>query len=288
MRPVFVLSAARTPIGKFGGSFASLTAADLGEAAAKAAIERSGLPPAAVDETIFGHARQAGGGPNTAAAGRASRRSAGLRSGLHGQQGLRLLAQGDHARSAHDRRGRERRRSRGRHRVACRRCRTCCRERASACGWATPRSSTRCTATASSARSAGSSWARRRRPWSREYAILRAEQDAYAARDAAARGVRVECRPLLGRDRSGLRARQEGQRHGVRRRASARGLQSRSLCGKLPPVFDPQGTVHAGNSSGITDGAAALVLATEEEAEKAGSSRSRAWPRGRRRAWIRR
>src|SRR5262245_2935458 len=66
MRPVFVLSAARTPIGKFGGAFASLAAADLGEAAAKAAIERSGLPAAAVDETIFGHARQAGGGPNTA------------------------------------------------------------------------------------------------------------------------------------------------------------------------------------------------------------------------------
>src|SRR5439155_6009490 len=44
----------------------SLSAADLGEVAAKGAIERSGLPPAAIDETIFGHARQAGGGPNTA------------------------------------------------------------------------------------------------------------------------------------------------------------------------------------------------------------------------------
>ena len=66
MRPVYVLSAARTPIGKFGGAFASLTAAELGGAAAKAAIERSGLPAAAVDETIIGHARQAGGGPNTA------------------------------------------------------------------------------------------------------------------------------------------------------------------------------------------------------------------------------
>ena len=66
MRPVYVLSAARTPIGKFGGSFCTLSAADLGEVAARAAIERSGLPAAAVDETIFGHARQAGGGPNTA------------------------------------------------------------------------------------------------------------------------------------------------------------------------------------------------------------------------------
>ena len=58
MRPVFVLSAARTPIGRFGGAFALLSAADLGEVAARAAIERSGLPPAALDETIFGHARR--------------------------------------------------------------------------------------------------------------------------------------------------------------------------------------------------------------------------------------
>src|SRR5215475_8385187 len=66
MRPVFVLSAVRTPIGKFGGAFASLSAAELGGAAARGAIERSGLPSGVVNETIVGHARQAGGGPNTA------------------------------------------------------------------------------------------------------------------------------------------------------------------------------------------------------------------------------
>lgn len=56
----------RTPIGKFGGALASLTAADLGTAAAKAALERAGLDPSRVDQVIFGHGRQAGGGPNTA------------------------------------------------------------------------------------------------------------------------------------------------------------------------------------------------------------------------------
>jgi acetyl-CoA C-acetyltransferase len=56
----------RTPIGKFGGVLAPLTAADLGTAAAKGALERAGLDPARVDQVIFGHARQAGGGPNTA------------------------------------------------------------------------------------------------------------------------------------------------------------------------------------------------------------------------------
>jgi acetyl-CoA C-acetyltransferase len=63
---VYILSAVRTPIGKFGGSLASKTAADMGVVAAKAAIERAGIEPAQVEETIFGNARQAGGGPNPA------------------------------------------------------------------------------------------------------------------------------------------------------------------------------------------------------------------------------
>ena len=56
----------RTPIGRFGGALAALSAADLGTAAARAALGRAALDPARVDQTVFGHARQAGGGPNTA------------------------------------------------------------------------------------------------------------------------------------------------------------------------------------------------------------------------------
>jgi acetyl-CoA C-acetyltransferase len=63
---VYILSAVRTPIGKFGGSLASMTAADIGVVAAKAAIERAGVRPDQIEETIFGNARQAGGGPNPA------------------------------------------------------------------------------------------------------------------------------------------------------------------------------------------------------------------------------
>jgi acetyl-CoA C-acetyltransferase len=63
---VFILSAVRTPIGKFGGFLASQTAADMGEVAAKAALERAGVQAGQVQETIFGNARQAGGGPNVA------------------------------------------------------------------------------------------------------------------------------------------------------------------------------------------------------------------------------
>lgn len=64
MQGVYILSAVRTPIGKFGGSLASLTAADMGVMAAKAAMERAGVRPDQIEETIFGNARQAGGGPN--------------------------------------------------------------------------------------------------------------------------------------------------------------------------------------------------------------------------------
>jgi len=63
---VYILSAVRTPIGKFGGSLSSMTAADMGVVAAKAAMERAGVSPQQIEETIFGNARQAGGGPNVA------------------------------------------------------------------------------------------------------------------------------------------------------------------------------------------------------------------------------
>src|SRR5213595_210850 len=66
MQDVYIMSAVRTPIGKFGGSLASMTAADMGVVAAKAAMERAGVRPDQVEETIFGNARQAGGGPNPA------------------------------------------------------------------------------------------------------------------------------------------------------------------------------------------------------------------------------
>jgi acetyl-CoA C-acetyltransferase len=65
-RPIYLAAPVRTPIGRFGGALATLSAADLGTAAASACLTRAGVEPAAIDEVIFGHARQAGGGPNTA------------------------------------------------------------------------------------------------------------------------------------------------------------------------------------------------------------------------------
>jgi acetyl-CoA C-acetyltransferase len=60
-----ILEGARTPIGRFLGSYADTPTVELGRLAAVEAMRRSGIEPADVEQTIFGHARQAGNGPNT-------------------------------------------------------------------------------------------------------------------------------------------------------------------------------------------------------------------------------
>ena len=269
MRNVYVLSAARTPIGKFGGSFASLSAADLGEVAAKAALERSGLPPAAVDETIFGHARQAGGGPNTA---RQVSHRAGVPDSVPAYtvnkacaSSLKALTLGALSIAG------------GEYDVAL--------VGGTECMSATPyllprarfgqrmghgelvdamyRDGFLCPL-------CGQLMGETAENLVREYGILRAEQDAYAAESqrraeqARASGrFADEIAPVEIASKKGT-VRFERDEH-PRPETTVESLKS------LPPVFDPEaGTVHAGNSSGITDGAAALVLATEEEAKKAG------------------
>jgi len=280
MRPVYVLSAARTPIGKFGGSFASMSAADLGVVAAKAAIERSGLPPAAIDETIFGHARQAGGGPNTA---RQVSHRAGVPDAVPAftvnkacASSLKALTLGALTIAA------------GENDLVL--------VGGAECMSATPyllprvrfgermghgelvdgmyRDGFLCPL-------CGELMGQTAENLSREYAIGRAEQDAYAAEsqkragDAIAAGrFSDEIVPVEMTGKKGT-VRVEKDEH-PRPETSVESLA------RLPPVFDPvSGTVHAGNSSGITDGAAALVLASEEELRKSGVT-----PLGKVTAWT--
>lgn len=66
MKEVVIMSAKRTPIGKFGGQLASLTAVDLGTIAAKAAIQSAGIEADQIDQAIFGNVLQAGSGQNVA------------------------------------------------------------------------------------------------------------------------------------------------------------------------------------------------------------------------------
>ena len=264
-----MLSAARTPIGKFGGVFASLSAADLGEVAARAAIERSGLPPAAVDETVFGHARQAGGGPNTA---RQVSHRAGVPDSIPAYtvnkacaSSLKAITLGALSIAA------------GENEVVL--------AGGTECMSATPYLLTRGRFGYRMGDSeivdgmyrdgflcplCGQLMGETAENLVREYGILRAEQDAFAAEsqrraaEAMASGrFADEIAPVKVAGRKGEMV-VETDEH------PRPGTTAESLA-KLPPVFDPEsGTVHAGNSSGITDGAAALVLASEEEVGSAG------------------
>jgi acetyl-CoA C-acetyltransferase len=66
MKDIYLCGAVRTPIGRFGGALATVSAAELGATAAKESLRRAGLTPDAIQEVIWGAARQAGTGPNLA------------------------------------------------------------------------------------------------------------------------------------------------------------------------------------------------------------------------------
>lgn len=73
--PIVIVGAARTPIGALQGDFASLSASDLGAVAIRAAVERAGIRPSDVDETIMGNVLSAG-------QGQAPARQASIKAGL--------------------------------------------------------------------------------------------------------------------------------------------------------------------------------------------------------------
>jgi acetyl-CoA C-acetyltransferase len=75
MREAVILSAVRTPVGKFQGSLTPLSATDLGAVVVREAVKRAGIEPSAVDEIIMGNVISAGLGQNPA-------RQAGLKGGL--------------------------------------------------------------------------------------------------------------------------------------------------------------------------------------------------------------
>src|SRR3954447_27054036 len=66
MREAVIVSAVRTPTGKFLGALKDLTAAELGAMVVREAVARAGIDPAIVDECIMGHVIQAGNGQNPA------------------------------------------------------------------------------------------------------------------------------------------------------------------------------------------------------------------------------
>ncbi|HTS13775.1 MAG TPA: thiolase family protein [Candidatus Limnocylindrales bacterium] len=278
---VYIVGAARTPIGKFGGMLADFTAPDLGVIAVRAALERAfGAPlpkertpgeaaaataavPWRVDELIFGNARPAGVGPNPArqVAWRAGLGddvpaftvnmacASGLRAVMLGWQQILLgqaeivVAGGAESMSRvpyllDSRWGFKM----GNQPVTDAMYRD---------GFMCPLSKMVMGETAETL--------------AEQYKISREEQDAFAMEShrRAARAA-AECRfgaeivAVEMVDKKGNATRFEKDEH-VRPDVTMEAL------GKLPPVFSKTGTITAGNSSGITDGAAAVVLASEEK-----------------------
>jgi acetyl-CoA C-acetyltransferase len=83
--PIVIVGAARTPMGAFQGDFSSLAAHDLGGVAIKAAVERAGIAPEAVNEVLFGNCLMAG-------QGQAPARQAGFKGGLPKSAGAVTLS----------------------------------------------------------------------------------------------------------------------------------------------------------------------------------------------------
>ena len=95
--PVVILSAARTPLGRFMGELSPFSAHKLGSHVIGAALERAKLAPERIDEVLHGQCAAGRTGPGPGAAGRAGSKTAGCHRRHHHQQGLRLRHEGDHA-----------------------------------------------------------------------------------------------------------------------------------------------------------------------------------------------
>ncbi len=266
-REIYLAGAIRTPIGRFGGALASVSAVDLGVVAARAALERAGIAPGDVDQTIFGHARQAGCGPNPG-------RQVAVRAGvpverpaftinqacLSGMQsilaGARAIVTGE---AEIVLAGGMESMSRVPYLLDAR--------------WGTRMGDVEipdgmyrdgfldplC----------GKVMGETAETLARRYRIARDEQDAYAA----ASQQRCEAARRAGRFRDEIvPVEVEGRRGRVAVEADEHprdGVTPESLA-RLPAVFERDGSVTAGNSSGITDGAAAVVVISREAAERTG------------------
>ncbi len=265
---VVITHALRTPIGKYMGGLSGLTAADLGIHVVKALLAQADVAPADVGELIFGNARQAGGGPNVA-------RQILCKSGLpltstaftvnmacgSGLKSVQLAAEsvrrGDVQVAIAG--GTE---SMSRLPFFLEGFRTGYRlghapvvDAMYRDGFDCPMAKKPMGATAETL--------------AKKYEIARAEQDEFAVRsqqkcEAARKAGRftAEIAPITLEGKTGptVLAVDEHPRDGATVASLA----------KLPPVFDKNGTIHAGNSSGITDGAAALLLMSAGEAQRRG------------------
>ena len=264
---VFVLGSARTPIGRFGGAFASLSAPELGGPASIAALERAAVRPDEVDEVVFGHARQAGNGPNPA-------RQVGRRAGLPDSvpaftvnqacaSSLQAILLGSDA----IRLGRAERVLVGGQEAMSRtpyfleRVRWGHRMGNGEVVDGMLRDGFYCPLSAQLMGETAETLAT-------EYGISRDRQDAFAL-ESQQRAARAIAGGIFDEEIVPVRVPKGHAEILVEKDEHPRAGADLTSLGKLAPVFREDGTVTAGNSSGITDGAAALVLGGEAEATEA-------------------
>jgi acetyl-CoA C-acetyltransferase len=259
---IYLISPTRTPIGKFGGGLASLTAPQLGTASAKATIERSGIDPAAIDEVIFGNARQAGVGPNAA-------RQIAIRSGLRHEvpaytvnqacgSGLRaIMNAADQIRLGHAgvvlAGGTE---SMSNTPYLLPRARWGYRMGNAEVIDGMTRDGFMCPLADEMMGSTAETLAER-------YGISREEQDRFAVESQAKAGRAYEARAFANEIVPVTVAGKKGDTV-IEKDEHPRFDADLGSMAKLPPVFRKHGTVHAGNSSGVTDGAASMLVAGAE------------------------
>jgi acetyl-CoA C-acetyltransferase len=265
---VLLAGSVRTPIGRFGGGLAPSSAAALGGFAGAAALERAGVPRDAVDECVMGHARQAGNGPNLA-------RQAGRRAGLPDRvpawtinkacaSGLQAIVSAAQAVRLGD-------------------------SQVVLAGGTEHMSSIPFLAP-------NARWGQKlgdaplldamyrdgylcplcdqlmgetAETLAVEYAIGREEQDAYAARSHE-RAARAWAGGAFAAEVVSVTVGEGRRAAAIERDEHFRADASGAEMAKLKPVFRKDGTITAGNASAITDGAAALVVLSEEAAARHG------------------
>lgn len=264
-----VLGAARTPIGRFGGGLLRLRATDLGAVAIRAALERAGVRPEQVDEVIMGHVIGAGTGQITA---RQAAVAAGVPMTVPATTLNKVCLSGMAAIAAADRSLRL-----GEVAMAVAggmESMSNAPYLAPAARWGARLGDT---ALVDSLQHDGLWCAFDQRTMGEssdlknaDLGISRAEQDAWAA-ESHRRAAEAAASGLLDREIAPVEvAQKRGAPVTVTRDEGVRpGTTAESLAG-MPPAFTEGGTITAGNASQISDGAAALVLASGAAAEAAG------------------
>ena len=269
MTETVIVAGARTPIGKFGGGLAEFSGAQLGGLAIKSALERAGLSPEEIDYVIMGQVLQAGAGQITA---RQAANDAGIPMSVPALTVNKVCLSGLNAIALADqliRAGEVERVVAGG------------MESMTNAPYLAPKM--RFGARMGDAQLIDSmmydglfcafdqvSMGAGTENYSKRYELTREEQDEFAARSHAMAAKAIE----TGKFDDEIVTVSVPQRRGdpvvVSKDEGVRGDTTIDSLGKLRPAFSKEGTITAGNASQISDGGAACVVMSREEADKRG------------------